>query len=427
MSNQNSVAKSWIQKSIEQLTTGDHSVDSHTMSVVNEILSDVRSNGESVVRRISENFGDIETDAPLVLEREQLLKALESIDPQTRSLLERTATRIRTFAEAQRRSFSDCSLPIPGGTVAHRWIPLETAGCYAPGGRYPLPSSVLMTAVTARVAGVRQVWVASPKPTIETIAAAAVAGADGLLCVGGAQAIGSFAFGLGNIVPSVDVIVGPGNRFVTAAKAIVSRTTRIDMLAGPSEIVIVASGDADERLVAADLLAQAEHDTDARPILITDDQSFAVKVQQELTTQLETLPTADVARIALENGGYHVVESVAAAIHVCKQIGPEHLSLQGEKITSAAEQFTCGSALFIGNVSAEVIGDYGAGPNHVLPTGGRARSESGLSVATFMRMQTQLHIENAHEAAPLINDAVELAYIEGLEAHARSAALRIRS
>ena len=122
-----------------------------------------------------------------------------------------------------------------------------------------------------------------------------------------------------------------------------------------------------------------------------------------------------------------MVESVAAAIHVCKQIGPEHLSLQGEKITSAAEQFTCGSALFIGNVSAEVIGDYGAGPNHVLPTGGRARSESGLSVATFMRMQTQLHIENAHEAAPLINDAVELAYIEGLEAHARSAALRIRS
>lgn len=415
----------WTQKSIEELTFGDQSIDQKTIAVVDEILNDVRNNGEAAVRRISENFGDIAAGAPLVLEREQLLAALESIDSKTRSLLERTAARIKTFAEAQRRSMLDCSLPIPGGSVGHRWVPLESVGCYAPGGRYPLPSSVLMTAVTARVAGVQNVWVASPKPTTETIAAAAIAGADRLLCVGGAQAIGAFAYGIENIIPNVDVIVGPGNRFVTAAKAIVSRTTRIDMLAGPSEIVVVASGDANARFVAADLLAQAEHDTDARPILITDDELIAEKVQVELTRQLATLPTADVARVALQNGGFNVVDSVQSAIDACKKLAPEHLSLQGDKFTAVADRFTCGSALFIGNASAEVIGDYGAGPNHVLPTGGRAKSESSLSVATFMRMQTQLHINDVNEAAPLINDAVDLARIEGLEAHARSACLRV--
>ena len=425
MSNLKSVAQTWTKKSIDELTAGEHGIDSQTMAIAKEIVDDVHNNGTSAVRRISENFGDISADAPLILEHHQLQTALSSIDSATRELLERTATRIRTFAEAQRNSLADCSIDIPGGTAAHRWVPLQIAGCYAPGGRYPLPSSVLMTAVTARVAGVQQVWVASPKPTVETIAAAAIAGADGLLCVGGAQAIGAFAYGLKGVVSPVDVIVGPGNRFVSAAKAIVSRTTRIDMLAGPSEIVVVASSDAHAPLVAADLLAQAEHDTDARPILISDDESFAIKVQQEIAAQLETLPTAIVARAALQNGGYLVVESVAAAIEACRQIAPEHLSLQGEKVASAADQFTCGSALFIGNGSAEVIGDYGAGPNHVLPTGGRARSESGLSVATFIRMQTQLHITDTNKATPLIEDAVKLARIEGLEAHARSAALRI--
>ena len=199
------------------------------------------------------------------------------------------------------------------------------------------------------------------------------------------------------------------------------------MLAGPSEIVVVASDDANEQYVASDLLAQAEHDTDARPILITDSRPFAESVGKAIERQLADLPTADIARQALLNGGFVVVTDTAEAIKTCETIAPEHLSLQGSKYSQIADEFSCGSALFIGDGTAEVFGDYGAGPNHVLPTGGMARSFGGLSVPTFMRMQTRLELTDKNASQQTIADSVALARIEGLEAHARSAELRVKN
>lgn len=213
------------------------------------------------------------------------------------ALLHRVAGRIRTFAEAQRASITDVSVKVPGGTAGHTVSPCRTAGCYAPGGRYPLPSSVLMTAVTARVAGVTQVVVASPRPVPITIGAAFVAGADYLLAVGGAQAIAALAYGVGR-VPACDVIVGPGNRWVTAAKSLVAGHCAIDMLAGPSECLVLADETADARLIAADLLAQAEHDTDALPILVTTHEALVPAVEAELTKQLAVLPTRETAAVS---------------------------------------------------------------------------------------------------------------------------------
>ena len=191
-------------------------------------------------------------------------------------VLTRTADRIRTFAEAQRKSLNDMTMKIPGGEAGHTVTPVNAAGCYAPGGRYPLPSSVLMTALTARAAGVPQVWVASPRPAVATLAAAHIAGADGLIAIGGAQAIGAMAYGVG--MPPCDVIVGPGNKWVTAAKSLVSGICGIDMLAGPSEVLVIADNTADADVIAADLLAQAEHDPDARPILISTDETLVKRL-----------------------------------------------------------------------------------------------------------------------------------------------------
>jgi phosphoribosyl-ATP pyrophosphohydrolase/phosphoribosyl-AMP cyclohydrolase/histidinol dehydrogenase len=275
-----------------------------------------------------------------------------------------------------------------------------------------------MTAVTARAAGVEFVIVASPRPTTVTLAAAAVAGADAFLAVGGAQAIAAMAYGVG-VVPC-DVIVGPGNRWVTAAKKLVSGAVRIDMLAGPSELVVLADAHADPGLVAADLLAQAEHDPDALPMLVTTSSELADAVDIELRVQLETLPTAEVAREACRQGFSVVVPDLAAGVAVCDRLAPEHLALHLEDAASVSPKHY--GAVFIGARAAEVLGDYGAGPNHVLPTGGTARSEGGLSVANFLRCRTWLRIDGP--APELVADAAVLGRLEGLEAHARSAERR---
>lgn len=311
---------------------------------------------------------------------------------------------------------------IPGGRAGHTVEPVECAGCYAPGGRFPLPSSVLMTVATAKAAGVARVWVASPRPTVVTAAAAAIAGADGLLAVGGAQAVAALAYGVG--VPACDCVVGPGNRWVTAAKRIVSGDVRIDMLAGPSELVVLADGTADAGMVAADLLAQAEHDDDAVPILVTTDAGIVDRVEVELAAQLATLPTAGTARRALENGMAVVVGSAEEGAAVCNRIAPEHLELIGPEAEAMRGNLRHYGALFIGASSAEVFGDYGAGPNHVLPTGGTARFSGGLSVLDFLRVRTWMRIDRA--AAALVRDSAALARIEGLEAHARAAERRAR-
>jgi len=279
-----------------------------------------------------------------------------------------------------------------------------------------------MTAVTARVAGVRDVWVASPKPRRFVLAAAAVAGADAVLTAGGAHAIAALAYGAGP-VPACDIIVGPGNRFVTAAKQLVSGAVGIDMLAGPSELVVFADASAEARLVAADLLAQAEHDPEAVPILVTLDPQLPERVEAELHRQLADLPTAAVARAALGNGGVVTVATVAEGLATCDAIAPEHLQLVLENAAVVAPRLAHYGALFIGAGAGEVLGDYGAGPNHVLPTGGTARWSGGLSVLTFLRLRTWLRVDGK-AADALMEDAAWLGRAEGLEAHARAAERR---
>lgn len=300
---------------------------------------------------------------------------------------------------------------------------MRAAGCYAPGGRFPLPSSVLMTAVTARVAGVSDVWVASPKPTQVTLAAASVAKADALLAVGGAQAIGAFTYGAGLLQPR-DVIAGPGNRWVTAAKQLVAGSVAIDMLAGPSELVVIADDSADARVIAADLLAQAEHDTDALPILITTSVGLADAVDRALEEQLATLPTKAIATAAIANGFCVLAKDFDEAACASDVLAPEHLELQVSDIAGLRAKLNAFGALFLGAGAAEVFGDYGVGPNHVLPTGGSARFTGGLSVLTFLRVRTWLAMDHASPA--LIDDVARLARLEGLEAHARAAEARRR-
>src|SRR6267378_3192804 len=264
-------------------------VPAEALAVAAPIVEAVRLGGEEALREYAERFGDVAAGAALFLPRSALDVALRDLPASDRGRLERVAERIRRFAEAQRHALSVVTLTVPGGAAGHWIAPLERAGCYAPGGRYPLPSSVLMTAVTARAAGVNDIWVASPKPGPMTLAAAAVAGADGLLAAGGAHAIAALAFGAGPIAPC-DVIVGPGNRYVTAAKQLVSGAVAIDLLAGPSELTILADASASPAIIAADLLAQAEHDPDAVPVLVTLDPTHPVRVDSELARQLADLP-----------------------------------------------------------------------------------------------------------------------------------------
>jgi phosphoribosyl-ATP pyrophosphohydrolase/phosphoribosyl-AMP cyclohydrolase/histidinol dehydrogenase len=398
-------------------------VDSGAREIARKIVTEVRLGGEQALRKFALEYDRLDPDAPLFFGRDALLRAHETLDSATLGVLERTAERIEAFARAQRGALRDVDLPIPGGVASHRFVPLNSAGCYAPGGRHPLPSSVLMTALVARVAGVAEVWVASPDPTPATLAAAAIAGASGLVAAGGAQAIAALAYGAGP-VPDCDVIVGPGNKYVTAAKELISRDRAIDMLAGPSELLIVADGTADPLTVAADLLGQAEHDDEAVPMLIALPGLDLDAVDAALQSQLAELPTAATARRALDNGFAVAVESVDDARALCERLAPEHLQLSVADAPAFAERLTRYGALFVGENAAEVLGDYGAGPNHVLPTGGSARTEAGLSVLTFLRARTQLRIDTPGDARALVDDAVALARIEGLEAHARAAERR---
>jgi histidinol dehydrogenase len=399
-------------------------VDEATLAQVAPIVDDVRRRGDAAVRFHAEQLGDLDPGAPLVFARDGLEAALASIPADQRELLVRTAARIRAFAQAQRDALRDVTLPIPGGAAGHRFEPLARAGCYAPGGRHPLPSSVLMTTIPARVAGVREVVVASPRPAPITLAAAALGGADLLLAVGGAQAIAALACGTESLA-RCDVVVGPGNRFVTAAKRLVCADVAIDLLAGPSELLVVADAEADARALAADLLAQAEHDDDARPLLLASDERIVAAVERELELQLADLPTAATARAALANGFALVVADVETTIRLVNELAPEHVELCRRDAADLAPRLVAAGTLFLGRDAAEVFGDYGAGPNHVLPTGGTARTRAGLSVLDFLRARTWLRIDDRRAAAGLARDAAALARLEGLEGHARAAELRL--
>ncbi|GBD85166.1 histidinol dehydrogenase [bacterium BMS3Abin02] len=394
-------------------------VDSGTLREAALIVEDIRRDGEVALRRHSERLGDITPGETLVAIRRDLDEALAGLDECRRRLLDRAAQQIRSFAQAQRDAIDDIDVEVPGGRAGHSWIPVRTAGAYAPGGRYPLPSSVLMTVIPARVAGVEAVWVASPKPTRLTMAVAALAGADGLLKVGGAQAVAALSFGI--LSPPCDLVVGPGNRWVTAAKKHLFGEIGIDGLAGPSEIVVIAEDSADPHLVAADLLAQAEHDVDALPILVTTSSALRENVEFQITRQLQDLATADVAAVALGNGFCTVVDDLEQAAALSEQIGPEHLALHVSDPETLAGKLGSYGSLFMGEASAEAFADYGIGPNHVLPTGGGARFQSGLSVMTFLKSPTWIRLTKPRE---VVADSAALARIEGLEAHARAAELR---
>lgn len=400
-------------------------IDSETLRIAGEIVADVRERGEEAVREHGERLGDLKEGDAFFYNRDQLKEAYDGLSEDEQGLLRRTAERIASFAKAQRECLTDLSVTLPGGgSAGHEVVPVERAGCYAPGGRFPLPSSVLMTAVTARAAGVKTVWVASPKPTAVTLAAAYVAKADALLAVGGAQGIAALAYGAGP-VPSCDVVVGPGNRYVTAAKQLVAGHVSIDMLAGPSELVVVADDSADAALAASDLLAQAEHDPDALPVLIAFSQEKIDAVNKEIQGQLAVLSTAGTAREAVKNGFAVLAKSRDDAVEASDRLAPEHLQLLVEDPESWKGAFKHFGALFTGAGCGEVLGDYGAGPNHVLPTGGTARSMGGLSVFNFLRIRTRLRMDQRAEAGDVARDAVALARLEGLEGHARAAERRL--
>ena len=400
-------------------------VDEEASRIARDILDDIERRGEVAVREHGERLGDLDPGDTLLLSRDELRDALEAIDGETRDLLERIGRRIERFARAQRETSTDLDVPLPSGRGGHRLVPVARAGCYVPGGLYPLPSSMLMTVIPARVAGVPEVWAASPRPGPVMRAAAALAGADGLLAVGGAQAVGGLAFGAGG-PPRCDVIVGPGNRFVTAAKRQVYGRVGLDMLAGPSELLVVAGGDADPARVAADLLAQAEHDACAVPMLCALDPQGPDAVRSELERQLEDLPTRDTALRALSRGGAITVGGPDEALRVVEALRPEHLHLQGAEAEALIDRSGRFGTAFIGSDTPEAAGDYGAGPNHTLPTGGTAAFASGLSVFTFLRRPTWLRLDpDDPEYEGLLADTARLARLEGLEAHARSAELRL--
>jgi len=409
-----------------ELTNEQYELPESVMGVAQQIVSHIKQRGQSALVEYALHFGDLDNeDSPWVIERGALKEAYFQLDQKTAELLQRSARNIRDFAEAQKATIAHLETVIPGGRAGHDVSAVEVAGCYAPGGRFPLPSSVLMTVVTAKVAGVQEVIIASPKPSLITLAAAYIAGADQLLAIGGAQAIAALAYGVG--VSAVDVIVGPGNLYVTAAKQIVSGKVRIDMLAGPSELVVLADESADPTVVASDLIAQAEHDPEARPILVTDNEDLIRSVDNELYRQLATLGTRDIAYESLNRNGLAVkCQNLEEGIQVCNHLAPEHLEVMVNDPDSIIKDLKHYGGLFIGHQSAEVFGDYGLGPNHVLPTGGTARYKGGLSVLDFLRIRTWLRMDSDSSLSPsLIDDISSLARLEGLEGHARSAETRL--
>lgn len=385
------------------------------------IVEDVRAGGEPALRAHAERLGDIDPGRPIVVDRADLKSAFEALEPDTRALLTRVHRRIERFSRAQRNGLSDLTIQVEGGQAGHRWLPVTTVGACAPGGRHPLPSTVLMTVTPARVAGVTSVWVASPRPSSLTLAACWVAGADGLLAVGGAQAVAALAFG--TVGPAAELIVGPGDASVTAAKRHLLGEVGIDGLAGRREILVIADEGADPGLVAADLLAQAEHDGDGLPALLVTTTAQADAVERELTARLADLPTAEVAQTALANGFCVVVPDLRVAAEVADDIAPGHLALHVNDPRTLALQVRNYGSLFVGANATGAFADYGAGPNHVLPAAGGSRFQAGLSVMTFLKPSTWLSVDRPHE---LIDDTVQMARLEELEAHARATMARAR-
>jgi histidinol dehydrogenase len=397
-------------------------IEFESISSVNEIIADVRKNGDKAVKKYAKKFDgdDIKT---FRLSDKEIKKAVENVDKKTIETINFAIKNVKEFAKAQFNSVKEIEVNINGNTLGHKIVPLDSVGCYIPGGNYPLPSSAIMTIVPAKAAGVKRVIAMSPKIKDVTIAAAHLAGADEIYRIGGVQAIAAMAYGT-ETIKKVNKIVGPGNKFVTSAKKQVFGECGIDFLAGPSEVLIVADNNAKPEFIAADMLAQCEHDKDARAFLICFSEEFAKKVDKKAKEYLKNLPTKEIAQISYDKSFAVVVNSIDDAIKLSNEKAPEHLELCLDGAQDIMK-FTNYGSLFIGNYSAEVFGDYVSGTNHTLPTNQVAKYSGGLSVFDYFKIQTY-QIINENSIKETASKASVLAEKEGLFAHKLASDVRIK-
>ncbi|MBQ6848490.1 MAG: histidinol dehydrogenase [Clostridia bacterium] len=395
--------------------------------IVTDIIDNVRTRGDAALYAYCEKFDKAKLDC-LQVSPEEIREALGLVEPRFIEILKTAAANIRAFHEKQVRN-SFIINDRPGIVMGQKVIPVDRAGLYVPGGTAAYPSTVLMDAIPAKIAGVPEVVMVSPpgadgkiNPVI--LAAAAIAGVDKIFKLGGAQAVAALAYGTES-VPKVDKIVGPGNAFVAEAKKQVFGVVSIDMIAGPSEILIVADGKSDPRCVAADLLSQAEHDRLASAVLVTDSMDLAVAVQAELEVQIPQLSRADIARESIDrNGKIIVADDLWAAIEISNELAPEHLELCVDNPFDYLDAIRHAGSIFMGRHTPEALGDYMAGPNHTLPTGGTAKFSSPLSVDDFVK-KTQYSYFTRSALEQVAEDVAFFAEKEGLTAHAKSAVIRL--
>ena len=395
--------------------------------IVSDIIADVRKNGDKALFAYTAKFDKAEL-SDLLVSDEEMQEALAIIEPKFIDILERAAKNIRKFHEAQvRRSF--ILNDEEGVVIGQKIIPVDRAGLYVPGGTAAYPSTVLMDAIPAKIAGVKEVVITTPpsangKINPAILAAAHVAGVDRIFKVGGAQAIAALAYGTES-VPKVDKIVGPGNAFVAEAKKQVFGTVSIDMIAGPSEILIVADSKSNPRHIAADLLSQAEHDKLASAVLVTDSADLAQAVSEELERQITALERCEIARASIDNNGKIIVaDDLRKVIDIANEIAPEHLELCVDNPFDWLDSIRHAGSIFMGRSCPEALGDYFAGPNHTLPTSGTAKFSSPLSVDDFIK-KTQYTYYTPDALRRVAEDVAYFARKEGLTAHAKSATVRL--
>ena len=394
--------------------------------IVTEIIENVKKDGDNALLSYCEKFDKARLTSLQVTE-EEINEAVKAVDPAFLEILEKAAANIRRFHQKQVRN-SFIINDQPGVVIGQKIIPIDRAGLYVPGGTAAYPSTVLMDSIPAKIAGCREVVMVTPpnkdgKINSVILAAAKIAGIDRIFKVGGAQAIAALAYGTESI-PKVDKIVGPGNAYVAEAKKQVFGKVSIDMIAGPSEILIVADGATDPRHAAADLLSQAEHDTMASAVLVTDSQKLAEAVQAELEIQIPQLERSTIARASIDNNGKIIVaDDLMQAIDIANEIAPEHLELCVDNPFDYLDCIRHAGSIFMGRNCPEALGDYFAGPNHTLPTSGTARFSSPLSVDDFVK-KTQYTYYTKDALRQVAEDVAFFAKAEGLTAHAKSAIIR---
>jgi histidinol dehydrogenase len=409
------IVESSNQRAVDALLAPERTRDAATERRVAKIVSDVRREGDAALRRYARSLDRL--TGPLEVSGDEMRRASAAIPKPVRAAIRAAAANIRTVARRQVPRGWKVRVA-PGVSVEQRVVPLDRVGCYVPGGRYPLPSSLLMTAIPAIAAGVSEVIAVCPRPEPVVMAAALEAGVSRLFRVGGAHAVAALAYGTRS-VPRVDKIVGPGNRYVAAAKALIAADCGIDFYAGPTEIVIVAARGPAE-WIAADLIAQAEHDPDARAVLITPSRALAKRVAAEV--EARTPPDGPARASLRDHGGIIVTRSAAEAIDLANAAAPEHLVVDDEPL---AAKVRCAGSVFVGEWSAQVAGDYAIGSNHVLPTAGAARVRGGLSSADFVRQITVQRLTPAG-LRQIGRSVIDLAGAEGLTSHVESIAIRLR-